>query len=140
MGFDCLHQFQIWLMVSWTLCLNWCTQRWLKLNPNLVNNWIYFRLWQLKMLLPEGQLNFKCPWKSTFEPRSSCRCFCVTVLFIILILNGKRGWADLWKLQEKIASWACVQGVGLKLIFHWNAEIQICLNHYVGWLLKDYCF
>ena len=41
-----------------------------------------------------------------------------------------------WILQEKIASWACLLGSGLKLIFHWNAQLLIFLKSLIKWLTE----
>ena len=45
--------------VSWKLCLNLCSRRWLKPGLNLVSNCIRFRLLQRKTLFSEGRIIFK---------------------------------------------------------------------------------
>ena len=46
----------------------------------------------------------------------------------------------LWILQEKITSWACLLGSGLKLIFHWNAQLLIILKSLFKWLEEALTF
>ena len=52
-------QLQIGLRVSWKLCRNLCSQRWLRPNLNLAINLIPLGLWQLKIQLEDGLINFK---------------------------------------------------------------------------------
>ena len=52
-------QLQIGLRVSWKLCRNLCSRRWLRPNLNLVINLIPLGLWQLKTEFEDGLINFK---------------------------------------------------------------------------------
>ena len=52
-------QLQIGLRVSWKLCRNLCSRRWLRSNLSLVINLIPLGLWQLKVEFEDGLLNFK---------------------------------------------------------------------------------
>ena len=52
-------QLQIGLRVSWKLCRNLCSRRWLRPNLNLVINLIPLGLWQLKIEFEDGLINFK---------------------------------------------------------------------------------
>ena len=37
----------------------------------------------------------------------------------------KHGWLVFWSFRLKIVPWACLAGSGLKLIYHWNAQVFI---------------
>ena len=50
------------------------------------------------------------------------------------------GWQVFWILREKITSWACLLGSGLKLIFHWNAQLLILLKSLFKWLAEILTF
>ena len=52
-------QLQIVLRVSWKLCQNLCSRRWLRPNLNLVTNLIPLGLSQLKIEFEDGFINFK---------------------------------------------------------------------------------
>ena len=52
-------QLQIGLRVSWKLCQNLCSRRWLRPNLSLVINLIPLGLWQLKLEFEDGLINFK---------------------------------------------------------------------------------
>ena len=56
---DVIPQMQIGLRVSWKLCLNLSSRRWLRPNLNLVINLIPLGLWQLIMEFEDGLINFK---------------------------------------------------------------------------------
>ena len=62
-----LPQLQIRLSESWKLRLNFCSQRWLKPNLNLVNNLTPLGLRQLKTVLPEGHMKFKSVFLKIFN-------------------------------------------------------------------------
>ena len=53
------------------------------------------------------------------------KCFWVSDRVTMLLLKINEGWDDFWILREKITSWACLLGSGLKLIFHWKAQLFI---------------
>ena len=38
-------------------------------------------------------------------------------------MKTKGGWVNLFDLQLKMTTWACLLGSGLKLIFHWKAQL-----------------
>ena len=54
-----LTQLRIVLRVSWKVCLNLCSWKWLRPALNLVNNLILLGLWQLLTLFLDGRINFK---------------------------------------------------------------------------------
>ena len=56
---DVIPQMQIGLRVSWKLCLNLSSRRWLRPNLNLVINLIPLGLWRLIMEFEDGLINFK---------------------------------------------------------------------------------
>ena len=41
------------------------------------------------------------------------------------LLKRKGKWQTFFTFLEKISSWACLLGLGLKLIFHWKAQCFI---------------
>ena len=45
-----------------------------------------------------------------------------------------------WILWEKITSWACLLGLGLKLLVHWNALLIILLKSLFKWLAEVVIF
>ena len=51
--------------VSWKLCLNLCSRKWLRPTRSLVSNLIPSRLSILKMLLGLGRINFKMDFLNT---------------------------------------------------------------------------
>ena len=51
--------------------------------------------------------------------------FLVWVWITWLLLNIKSGWLGFLILGEKITSWACLEGSGLKPIFHWYGQLLI---------------
>ena len=56
---DVIPQLQIGLRVSWKLCRNLHSWRWLRSNFNLVINLTPLGLWQLKIEFEDGLINFK---------------------------------------------------------------------------------
>ena len=51
-------QLQVGLRVSWKLCQNLCSRRWLRPNLSLVITLIPLGLWQLKIEFEDGLVNF----------------------------------------------------------------------------------
>ena len=47
-------------------------------------------------------------------------------------------WVDSWSLWEKITSWVCLLGSGLKFIFHWKAQLSILFKSWFN-LFADEC-
>ena len=41
------------------------------------------------------------------------------------LMKRTAGWASVWLLQEKTTSWACLELLRLKDIFHWYAHFDI---------------
>ena len=46
-------------------------------------------------------------------------------LSLWLLLKINSGWLGYLILHKKITSWACLEGSGLKLSFHWYAQLFI---------------
>ena len=64
--------------------------------------------------------NLRCSSNVNFKSMTP-RCFWEKV-WETLMLKTKGGWVDLFDLQLRMASWACLLGSGLKLIFHWKPQ------------------
>ena len=62
-------------------------------------------------------------WKSSLV--FILKCFWVIDCDIMLLLKINEGWDDFWILREKITSWDCLLGCGLRLVFHWKAQLFI---------------
>ena len=50
------------------------------------------------------------------------KCFWDDVCLTVELLNKRGGWYTLFTFSEKITSWACLDGSGLKEIFHLLAQ------------------
>ena len=50
------------------------------------------------------------------------------------------GWQVFWIVQEKITSWACLGGPGLKHIFHRNFHLLILFKSLFKWLAEVLTF
>ena len=53
------QQLRSGLIFSWKLCLNLCSQSWLRPNFNLVISLILLGLWQLKIKFEDSLMNFQ---------------------------------------------------------------------------------
>ena len=80
------------------------------------------------VLLPLLNMLLRCSWKFSLVSKNIPKCFWVSDWFTILLLKINEGWDDFWILQEKITSCACLLESGLKLIFHWQAQLFILLK------------
>ena len=54
-----VEALQIGVSVSWKLCLNLCSQRWLTSSCSLVSSFTPIGLWQSKILFAVGLLNLR---------------------------------------------------------------------------------
>ena len=68
---------------------------------------------------------FKCSPKFNLSSKNIPKCFRYGLWITFLLLNIKSGWLVFLILQEKITSWACLEGSELKLVFHWYAQLLI---------------
>ena len=66
----------------------------------------------------------KCSPTFSFSSKSKPSCFWDGVCMTWLLLKINSGWLGFFILREKI-TWACLEGSGLKLIFHWYAQLLI---------------
>ena len=66
----------------------------------------------------------KCSPTFSFSSKSKPSCFWYGVCITWLLLKINSGWLGFFILREKI-TWACLEGSGLKLIFHWYAQLLI---------------
>ena len=111
------------LSESWKLCLNLCSQRWLKPNLNLVNNLTLLGLWQLKTVLSEGRMKFK----SDLKISSFLNCeYLGPVCSIRLPQKEKRNFERNYTLNREILL--------LFLALYVLTEVGIILNRYFGHL------
>ena len=78
------------------------------------------------------------PGKSSLVSKNITKCFWVTDWVIVFLLKLNVGWDDFWSLGEKTTSWACLMGSGLKLIFHWKAQLFILVKSWFH-LFADEC-
>ena len=67
-------------------------------------------------------LLLKCSLKFNLSSKIIPRCFCEDTWSTGTLLNIKFGCKGLLILWLKITSFACFEGSGLKLIFHWFAQ------------------
>ena len=64
----------------------------------------------------------RCSSKFSLQSKSISRCFCHATWWTEFSLKINARWLVLVILREKISSWGCLRGSGLKLIFHWYAQ------------------
>ena len=64
----------------------------------------------------------RCSSKFSLQSKSISRCFCHATWRTEFSLKINARWLVLVILREKISSWGCLRGSGLKLIFHWYAQ------------------
>ena len=67
----------------------------------------------------------KCSTKFNFSSKKKPRCFWYWVFITWLLLKINSGRLGFLILREKITSWASLGGSGLKLTFHWYAELLL---------------
>ena len=67
----------------------------------------------------------RCSWKSSLISKNIPKCFRVSDWVIMVLLKINEGWDYFSILREKRSSWACMLGSGLKLMFHWKAQLFI---------------
>ena len=67
----------------------------------------------------------KCSLKLRLASRITPRCFWYVLWLTVLLLKVRGGWFNFLVFLLKITSWACLLGSGLKLIFHWYAQLLI---------------
>ena len=64
----------------------------------------------------------KCLSNVNLLSKVNPKCFCNYAWETILLLKRIRGGQTFFSFLEKITSWACMLGSGLKLMFHWKAR------------------
>ena len=114
------------LSESWKLCLNLCSQRWLKPNLNLVNNLTLLGLWQLKTVLSEGRMKFKSVFLKRFK-LSEMRIF-RSSLFHSITAEGKK------EFRKKLYFTLNREILLVFLALYVLTEVGIILNRYFGHL------
>ena len=77
------------------------------------------------VLLTLLNMLLRCSWNSSLVSKNIPKCFWVSDWVTILLLKINEGWDSFWILREKRTSWACLLGSGLKVIFHWKAQLFI---------------
>ena len=121
-----LPQLQIGLSESWKLRLNFCSQRWLKPNLNLVNNLTPLGLRQLKTVLPEGRMKFKSVFLKIFN-LFELRIFRSTLFHSTTAEGKKEFWNKLCFTLNR--------GILLEfLVLYVLTKVGIILNKYFGHL------
>ena len=63
----------------------------------------------------------KCSSNVNLLSNVNPKCFCDDAWETLLLLKRKGGWQTFFSFLEKITSWACLLGSGLKLILHWKS-------------------
>ena len=99
-------------------------------------------LWSLPnkpiVLLTLLSIILKCPWKSNLVSKNIPKCFWVTDWVTVSLLELNLGWVDFWSLRVKITSRVYLLGSGLKVIFHWKAQLFSLFKSWFN-LLADKC-
>ena len=121
-----LPQLQIGLSESWKLRLNFCSQRWLKPNLNLVNNLTPLGLWQLKTVLPEGCMKFKSIFLKIFK-LFELRIFRSSLFHSTTAEGKKEFWKKLCFTLNRGILWEF-------LVLYVLTKVGIILNKYFGHL------
>ena len=62
----------------------------------------------------------KCSSNVNLLSNVSPKCFCDDAWETLSSLKRKGGWQAFFSVLEKNPSWACLLGLGLKLILHWK--------------------
>ena len=70
--------------------------------------------------------------KFNFSSENKPRCFWYGVCINWLLLKIKTGWLGFLILLEKITSCTCLEGSGLKFIFHWYAQLLVFSRFLAG--------
>ena len=71
---------------------------------------------------------FKCSPKFNLSSENIPRCFWYGVWITCLLLDVKSGCLGFLILREKITSWDCLEGSGLRIIFRWYAQLLIIIK------------
>ena len=79
-------QLQTGLRVSWKLCRNLCSRRWLRPSLNLLINLIPLGLWHLKTEFEDGLKNFKI----LFLKEEKILEFLIFKLLYSMTIDGKK--------------------------------------------------
>ena len=75
----------------------------------------------------------RCSWRLNLLPRCIPRCFWEGTCCTRLWLKYIELWFRFWRFLENITSWACLLGLGLKLIFRFIAQSLILLRSLFKW-------
>ena len=109
-------------------CFNLCSRRWLRPSLSLVSNLIPLGLWHLKILFPEGRINFKSFFLK-INKFSELRIFWSS-LFHSITTEGKN---EFWEKLCFTLNWGILLAF---LVFYGIMEVGIILNRYSGdWFL-----
>ena len=75
-------------------------------------------------------------WCLNVSSSSRCipKCFWDVVCWTVELLNKRDGWYTLFIFREKITSWSCLNGSGLKDIFHLLAQRLTLQDHYLAFV------
>ena len=68
---------------------------------------------------------FMCSTKFSLTSNVNPRCFWDILFFKAMSLNERQGWSSFLIFLLNITSCACLVKSGLKIIFHWKAQLLI---------------
>ena len=66
---------------------------------------------------------FMCSTKFNLKSNVNLRCFRDIIFFKGILLKERQGWSSFLVFLLNITSWACLVNSGLKIIFHWKAQL-----------------
>ena len=102
--------------------------------PIVTNDRLGKIIWSLRNspmnLLTLSVVFFKCLPKFDLSSKNIPRCFWYRFWFTGILLKINTGWFGFLILREKMTSWACLEGSGLKLIFHWKPQLHILMKSF----------
>ena len=85
--------------------------------------WWSFRNKPIVLLTLLNMLS-RCSWKSSLVSKNIPKCFWVSD-WVTILLKINEGWDDFWILREERTPWVWLLELGLKLIFHWKAQLFV---------------
>ena len=97
--------------VSWKLCLNLCSRKWLRLRRSLVRYLIPLQLWQLKTLFRDGLINFNKFFLKTLRLAALRRLG--SNLFHSITVDGKIKILEKFMFSIKWRNFICISGIGI---------------------------
>ena len=107
--------------VSWKLCLNLCSRKWLRPRRSLVMYFVFFQLWQLNTLFRDGLINFNKFFLETLRP-AVLRGLGFKLFHSITVDGKKRIFEKvIFSLKKSNFFWYC--NLNFLLVLDWKGKL-----------------